>query len=85
MSTFFLDSFVKAVKCASVNDDKKLVTILGSGFHRRYLDDLTNSSEPPRLNILYDWQKLLEATYENYHFSGHYLTDGMRLVVFSIK
>lgn len=85
MSTFFLDSFVKAVECASVNDDKKLVTILGSGFHRRYQVNLTDLSEQPRLNILYDWQKLLDATYDNYPFSSHYLTDGMRLVVFSIK
>lgn len=85
MSSFFSDGFLKAVESTSENNGKKLVIILGSGFHRRYLDDLSDSSESPRLNILYDWQKLLESAYDNYPFSGHYLTDFEDIVVKSTR
>jgi hypothetical protein len=85
MSSFFSDGFLKAVESTSENDDKKLVIILGSGFHRRYLDDLSDSSELSRQNILYDWQKLLETAYDNYPFSGHYLTDFEDIVIKSTQ
>lgn len=85
MSSFFSDGFLKVLESTSENDDKKLVIILGSGFHRRYLDDLPDSREPLGLNILYDWQKLLESAYVNYPFSGHYLTDFEDIVVKSTR
>lgn len=84
-SNIFLNSFKQAVKSATECDDKKLVIILGSGFHRQYLNGITDANQFSCLNKLYDWQKLLETVYDNYPHSGHYLKDFEDIIIKSAR
>jgi hypothetical protein len=72
---FFSEIFLNTVNALAECDDNKFVIILGSGFHRNYLSNISDRDESDSLHMLCDWGKLLQPLSHEYQFSGHYLRD----------
>ena len=74
-NNFFSKSFLETIKTVHENDDNKFVIILGSGFHGHYLSKVSDREEDDSLQMLCDWEKLLQPLSSDYPFTGHYLRD----------